>query len=220
MRSNIKVLIAIIFPVFLFGQELEKNESNVKDTTKVNMMYSPGNPESVAFNIGFFRPIGLGNSAMAEAYTYKNPGFEFTFNWFVQQHFTIGASVDYFNGMVEDRSKVGEISRTGVASLSAHLGYYKAITREWYWHVLAGYGYVSYSSKSAEDRFLEEGNMIFLRNEIGHRFTKTLAVYGKIELRNDFMDVITSRELDNYFNSNLFLNLGIGLRINLQNPDG
>ena len=220
MSSNINQILCflILLPALLFSQA--SLQDTIFDHTSEDYRNYIEDPETVFLEIGIFRPIGVGNSVFGEAYSYKSPGFEIDFNWFVVPEITVGAKIDYFNATVHDKYLTGEISRTGITSISAHLGYYKAFNREWNWHVSAGIGHLYYYSRAPEDKFTEEGTNVFLQNEVAYRFTKNVAIYGKVNLRNDVLRIDTTKEYDSYFNKHTFLTFGFGLRINLQNPGG
>lgn len=179
----------------------------------------PDDPETVFFNLELFNSIGIGDHVLARDYNI-GIGFGFDFNWFVLQEFTIGTHFSVFQNGVKNPENTGNIRNTNVYLFGLDLGYYYAFDQHWNLHATAGIGSINYTHRAPEDKFTESGTSYWVQVQVAHRFNKTLAVYFKLQPRWDKFNIEVPEHLNNYFNNNIFLNPGLGLRINLQNPGG
>jgi len=80
---------------------------------------------------------------------------------------------------------------------------------------LAGFGEVDIVNRTQDFRFIENGNSLMLRSELGYRFDKTGAIFIKVTLRWDRMDIDTPPILDDYFNKHSLLLVGFEVRLHL-----
>lgn len=213
MRLNFKLgLFCLFVPLIIFSQEEES------DFAPKN--YVQEDPETVFFNIGLFKPLAFGDNSFNKSYKTADTGLEIDFNWLAFSDFTVGLKLDIFYANVDDITKIGAINGTRVTNYAIHAGYYKAMNRKWNWHANLGIGSVGYRSRSNDDVFREYGWNLYLQNEINYRFNQYLGVYGKLQLRSDFLDIHSAKPKKDYLNNQLFLVPGIGIRINFHNPDG
>ena len=213
MKLNFRLgLLCLLTPFLLFSQE---GDSDINLTNFVQE-----DPETVFFNIGIFKPFAFSNNSFREAYQTADTGLEIDFNWLAFPNFTAGIRIDLFYASVNDISKIGAITGTRVTNYGIHAGYYKPITRNWNWHANIGVGSVGYRSRTYDDVIKEYGWNLTLQNELNYRFNQYFGVYGKLQLRADFLDIETSRPTDDFLNKQLFFVPGIGIRFNFHNPGG
>ncbi|GAA4309848.1 hypothetical protein GCM10023115_35150 [Pontixanthobacter gangjinensis] len=212
MRLNFKLFLCfILIPLILSAQE--ETQVDLKN-------YEQEDPETVFFNIGLYKPLAFGDNSFHKAYATADTGLEIDFNWLAFSDFTVGFKLDIFYASVDDISKVGAINGTRVTNYSIHAGYYKAITREWNWHASLGVGSVGYRSSTYDDIIREYGWNLYFQNELNYRFNQYFGIFGKVQLRADFLDIETARPKDDFLNNQWFLIPGIGIRINFHNPEG
>ncbi len=211
MSLNIKVLIFLLFCSVNVVRAQEKAENTKKEFND--------DPETVFFNFELFNSIGVGNHSLARDY---NPGigFGFDFNWFVLQEVTIGTHFSVFGNSVKNPENTGNIQNTNVYLFGVDAGYYYELDQHWNIHATVGIGRINYMHRAPEDNFTESGTSYWLQFQVAHRFNKTIAIYFKIQPRWDNLNIIAPEPLNNYFNSLIFLNPGLGFRINFHNPGG
>ncbi|MDX1761355.1 MAG: hypothetical protein R3218_04300 [Christiangramia sp.] len=213
MKLNFRIsFICLLTPFLVFSQE---EDSDVNLTN-----YVQEDPETVFFNVGFFKPIAIGDNSFAKAYQSPDTGFELDFNWLAYANFTAGFRIDLFYAGVEDISKIGAIAGTRLTNYTVHLGYYKAITKKWNWHANLGIGSVGYRSRTYDDVIREYGWNLSLQNEVNYRFNQYFGLYGKLQLRADFLDINSAKPKEDFLNKQFFLVPGIGIRVNFHNPEG
>ncbi len=175
-------------------------------------------PETVFFNIELFYPVAISHSSYGD---YRmDPGYSVDFNWFIHPEFTIGARLAVNRGYPEDISKTGNIERSTFHLLGLDAGYYQALNRDWNLHYKGGIGLLTTVHTAPEDKFTEDGGKLWLSAEISKRLDKTLGIFLKTGMDYDFNHIETSANKNSYFNNNFLLNLGLGIRINFQNPGG
>lgn len=191
--------------------------TNAQDENIPENQYSD-DPETVFFNLEFYCPMAIGNSAYSE-YSF-DPGYALDFNWFVMPEFTLGARLSVHRGFPEDRSKTGNINRSTFHLLGLDAGYYQALTREWNIHYKAGIGLITNVYQAPEDKFSEDGGKLWISSEVTKRLNRTLGIFLRTGFDFDFNNIETSANKKSYFNNNFLFNLGAGIRINLQNPGG
>ena len=213
MKSSTKIL----FSIFLLLSQISIGQ---EEAIPHIQNYDQNDPETVFFSIGTYSAFGLGNNSFSKAYEIGGPGVEIDFNWLAYKGFTIGAKIDAFYADAENPVLIGAIRGTRVTNYSLHAGYYKAFTRELNLHATFGLGEVVYTSKSMDDKFRENGWNIYLQTEANYRFNQTFGVFAKLQLRNDFLDIQAPPGKEDFFNNQLFLVPGIGIRLNLHNPNG
>src|SRR5690606_26356057 len=211
MSLNIKILFFIFFCGIITVWSQEKAGGTEE------ALYD--DPETVFFNLELFNSIGIGDHVLARNYNI-GIGFGFDFNWVVLQEFTLGTHFSVFQSGVKNPENTGNIQNTNVYLFGLDLGYYYAFDQHWNLHATAGIGSINYTHRAPEDKFTESGTSYWVQVQVAHRFNKTLAVYFKLQPRWDKLNIEVPEQLNNYFNNNLFLNPGLGLRINLQNPGG
>ena len=216
MSLKFKSFFLILFVVsnfcYIHAQEVPSQDESIEDEFEVN-------PETVFFNLEIFRPVAIGNYALAKDYT-MSPGVAFDFNWFALPELTLGTHISITGGTVNDPSRIGNISNTTIYLLGIDIGYYYAFDKEWNIHASAGYGILDYRHSAPQDKFSEQGNSFWLQVQLGYRINRTIAVYFKLQPRYDKLNIAAPSSIDRYINNQIIINPGLGFRINLQNPGG
>lgn len=211
MSLSIKIWIFLVLCSLNIVRAQEKAESTKEDFND--------DPETVFFNVELFNSVGVGNHILANDYK-PGIGFGFDFNWFVLQEVTIGAHFSVFNTGVKNFENTGNIDNTSVSLYGVAAGYYYELTQHWNIHATAGIGKNIYTHRAPEDEFTELGTSYWLQVQVAHRFNKTIAIYFKLQPRWDKLNIKAPVHLNNYFNNLIYVNPGVGLRINLHNPGG
>jgi len=210
------IFIGICFLIshqFLFGQ--------IEETKVHPNWYESEDPETVYFTFGILGSLPINDSTLKDA---GGPaGITFGFNWFVIPELTIGVYYDtQSTGISEDENndKIGAIKDINLNSFGFQLGYYRAINREWNWSLKAGAGPIVYKSNTGYDKFPENGASYKLTGELGYRLNQTLSLFTRISPRYNQLDIRSVPEVHDYLNNHLLLDIGVGLRIHLHNPNG
>lgn len=211
MSLNIKILIFCLF----CGLNLARAQEDAESTEAV----FNDDPETVFFNFELLSSLGVGNHSFARDY-HPGIGYGIDFNWFVLPKITIGAHYSAFESKVKNPENTGNIQNTSVYLFGVNAGYYYELDQHWNIHATAGIGTIHYWHQTPEDNFTEVGNSYWLQFQVAYRFNKTLAVYFKIQPRWDNLNIQAPEHLNNYFNNLIFLNPGVGFRINFHNPGG
>lgn len=200
----------LLFSVGMFAQE--------NDSIPV-YQFSKEDPETVFFDLEIFYPVALGNNLYKDAYS-LDPGFAFNVNWFIKPKITVGARFAQFTGHVEDKSLTGNIGRTNFQMIGITAGYFLPFNREWSLQSKIGIAASNYRHTAPEDKFEDGGGQTWLAAVFAYRFDKSLAIFAKASIDYHFNHIEIVADKDDYFNSSIFTQIGIGLRWHLQNPGG
>ncbi len=211
--------IRIFFLLLLLNTNSMLAQEEAENPEESSYEYSPGNPESVFFELETIYPLALGNNVYSEAYTY-DLGYGIDFNLFLKKQFTLGARISSFRGYVQDVEKTGNYSKTGFMLFGIHAGYYQVVNKEWSLHHKIGVGALNYVNHAPEDTFNDTGTQLSVSTDVAYRFSSDFALFAKLSFQYHLMNIQTTDALDSYFNKAPFLQFGIGLRWHLQNPGG
>lgn len=214
MSLNTKIFLFLLVANFSFlqGQEIAGEQVENEEEVKAD-------PETVFFNLELFRPVAIGNYALARDY-FMGLGVALDFNWFVLQEFTLGTHASITGGYVKDPTRIGNIESTTIYLVGLDIGYYHAFDDVWNIHATAGLGVIDYRHRAPEDKFSEPGNSYWTQVQVGYRVNRTVAFYFKLQPRYDKLNIAAPPSVDRYINNQVMINTGIGFKINLQNPGG
>lgn len=196
----------------------------VADTTSVFQpnWYKQTDPEVLYFSQSISKTIPFSNSSLKD-YESLFSFSMFEIDFFTLPMITVGAYYEFGYGEVspEKTDKLGFITGTRISNLGFQVGYYHAFTRRWNWTVKGGIAALSYRSHAyTSDNFPERGTSYKLDTQIAYRLGATWAFYFKVTPTYDKLNIKSTPDIQDYLNHHLKMDVGLGLRIHLHNPDG
>jgi hypothetical protein len=211
MFLNIKTLIlALVFSTAVVAQETGGTE-NTETTTQQDQKGPGRNVGNIEF--GPYFPIAFGDNFVTNGMDLKMGGrLSLKVNAF--KDFYVGPYFSFFNGNVTDRELLGNYSHTTNYVVGGILGYEKHINK-FDISLGLGVGAASYNNGDSGDGFRDTATAVWLNPEVSYRFTTYLGFYVAPEIRHDFMNIDVPTELEDTFKGANYLNISIGLRINL-----
>ncbi|MDC8000877.1 hypothetical protein POV26_07500 [Aequorivita todarodis] len=208
---NIRILlVALLISSATIAQETEGTESPETETQQ--QANGPGkNIGNIV--IGPYFPIAFGDNFVNDGMDLKF-GARLSFKVDTYKGIYIGPYFSFFNGHVTDRELLGNYSRTTNFTLGLVAGYEKHIDK-FDISIGIGVGASSYSNDRQGDGFQDTATALWLNPEVSYRFSNYLGFYIAPEFRHDFMNIDVPAELKDTFNGVNYLNISVGLRINL-----
>lgn len=186
---------------FVFSQD--------KDSTSV----TPHHQGRLQMEAGVFRGIALGDNFLKDAYKLET-GVEVGIDVYLSPNWLIGFRMDLLNTEIEKPEKLGNFKSTYISTLGINGGYVYSFSNSIDLSLLAGLGFARYAHRSNfETNFHDDAFALWLEPKLGYRFTNNIGIFGKVKLRNDFLSIETSPDLNNYFNNASYLSFGLGIRI-------
>lgn len=212
MFLNIRLLIiALVISSSAFAQETETTQNPNPETEQKGK--GPGKNVG-SIDIGPYFPIAFGDNFINNGMDLKLGG-RLSFKVDTYKGIYIGPYFSFFNGRITDKELLGNYSTTTNFLIGGMIGYEKHINK-FDLSVGIGVGGVSYSnSGSTISGFEDTATAVWLNPEVSYRFSNYLGIYFAPELRHDFMNIDVPAELKDTFNGVNYLNISLGLRINL-----
>lgn len=209
------------FICLIFSLQLSAQETS--DSTEVYYpnRYKQSDPEVLYFSQSLSKTIPFGNSSLQDynsLYSYSI----FEMDFFALSMLTVGTYFEIGYGEVKDGSteKLGLITATRFSSFGLQLGYYHAFNRRWNWTLKGGIAALGYRSHAyTSDNFSEGGTSYKLDAQIAYRLGPTFAFYFKVAPAYDKLKIKATPDIQDYLNHHFKMNIGLGFRIHLHNPD-
>lgn len=210
MFLNIRTFIlALLVSSTLFAQE-EENIKSFGNTTQeeVKKAKNIGN-----ISLSPYLPIAFGDNFVTNGLD-LTLGARLSFKINAYQDFYVGPYFSFFSGWVDNPELLGNYYGTTNYVVGALIGYEKHINK-FDLSVGLGVGASTYRNHGTSDYFSDSATTVWLNPEVSYRFSTYLGVFITPELRHDFMNIDVPAELKDTFKNVNYLNLSLGLRINL-----
>ncbi len=199
----------LIYSCFLFTFLTISAFSQERDSTKI----TPHHPGRLQIETGVFGSTALGDTFISDAYKMK-VGFEVGMDVFLNPQWLLGFRMDLMNTEIEKPKNIGNYKSTYITTIGVNGGYVYSFSNALDLSLVGGIGYASYNNESNfATRFHDNALALWFQPKLGYRITNNIGIYGNVKLRNDFLSIETSPDLEDYFNNASFLNFGIGIRI-------
>ncbi len=162
---------------------------------------------------GVFRSIAWGDNFLHDAYKLET-GVEVGIDVYLSPNWLIGLRMDILDTEIEKPEKLGNFKSTYISTLGVIGGYVYSFSKSMDLSILAGLGFARYAHRSNfGTNFHDDAFALWLEPKLGYRITNNIGIFGKVKLRNDFLRIETSPDLNDYFNNASYLSFGLGIRI-------
>ena len=210
MFLNIRILFfTLLFSAVSFAQE---NEVETEQRTDQEQKDVSGKKIGSVI-VGAYIPISFGGNFVNDGMNLKM-GAQAQLKLNVFENFYIGPAVNFFFGDVTNPELIGNYERTTNVVIGGMIGYEKQV-QKFDLAIGLGVGYSGYFNRGLGDSFYDNATALWLRPEVSYRLANYISVYAAPEIRHDFMNIDVPSELKDTFGGVNYLNIGVGIRINL-----